>query len=72
MEDRDLQDLSTKQLRFKLKTGSVKSPLKKAELHTRVAEYLGGEDKASEFFEKVYEDRESVIKTSLCLRRLKK
>jgi regulator of replication initiation timing len=69
MGDRDLEDLRTRELRLKLKTGSVKPPLKKAELHERVAEYLGGADKAEDFFEKVYNDRESVQKTSL--RRLK-
>lgn len=69
MGDRDLEDLQTREMRLKLKTGNVKPPLKKAELHERVAEYLGGEDKAEDFFEKVYNDRESVQKTSL--RRLK-
>ena len=69
MGDRDLEDLRTRELRLKLKTGNVKPPLKKAELHERVADYLGGEDRAEDFFEKVYNDRESVQKTSL--RRLK-
>lgn len=69
MGDRDIEDLHTRDMRLKLKTAQVKPPLKKAELHERVATFLGGEDKAADFFEKVYNDRESVEKTSL--RRLK-
>ena len=69
MGDRDIEDLHTREMRLKLKTAQVKPPLKKAELHERVATFLGGEDKAAEFFEQVYNDRESIEKTSL--RRLK-
>lgn len=68
MEQRDIEDLHTRTMRLKLKTSLVKPPLKKAELRSRVAEYLGGDEQAEEFFAKVYE-REGVEKTSL--RRIK-
>ena len=65
MEEREFEDVQTKAMRLRLKTASVKPPLKKAELHERVAAYLGGEDAAAAFFEKVYDDRETVQRTSL-------
>jgi hypothetical protein len=68
MEQRDIEDLHTRTMRLKLKTSVVKPPLKKAELRSRVSEYLGGDEQAEEFFAKVYE-REGVEKT--CLRRIK-
>ena len=68
MEQRDIEDLHTRTMRLKLKTSVVKPPLKKAELRSRVSEYLGGDELADEFFAKVYE-REGVEKT--CLRRIK-
>lgn len=68
MEDRDIEDLHTRTMRLTLKTSVVKAPLKRAELRTRVCEYLGSEELAAEFFAKVYE-REGVEKT--CLRRIK-
>lgn len=68
MEQRDIEDLHTRTMRLKLKTSVVKPPLKKAELRSRVSEYLGGDEQADEFFAKVYE-REGVEKT--CLRRIK-
>jgi hypothetical protein len=68
MEQRDIEDLHTRTMRLKLKTSLVKPPLKKAELRSRVAEYLGGDEQADTFFAKVYE-REGVEKTSL--RRIK-
>lgn len=71
MGDRDIEDLHTREMRLKLKTAQVKPPLKKAELHERVAAFLGGEDKAADFFEKVYNDRESVERTSLCRLKVK-
>ena len=68
MEQRDIEDLHTRTMRLKLKTSLVKPPLRKAELRLRVAEYLGGDEQADEFFAKVYE-REGVERT--CLRRIK-
>lgn len=68
MEQRDIEDLHTRTMRLKLRTSVVKPPLKKAELRSRVSEYLGGDEQADEFFSKVYE-REGVEKT--CLRRIK-
>jgi hypothetical protein len=65
MEDRDIPSLQTREMRLKLKTSMVKPSLKKAELRDRVAEYLGGPERADEFFEKVYNDREAVTRTSL-------
>lgn len=65
MGEREFEDLRTKDMRLRLKTAAVKPPLKKAELHERVAAYLGSEAAAAAFFEKVYNEREAVQRTSL-------
>ena len=66
MEELDIDHLCTREMRLKLKTSAVKTPLKKAELRDRVSSYLGGEDKALEFFAQVFEsDRATIERTSL-------
>jgi hypothetical protein len=69
MGENEIEDLHTRNMRLQLKTTSVAKPLKKAELRSRITDFLGGEDQAADFFEKVYDSREKVTKTSL--RRLK-
>lgn len=70
MGDNDFQDLHTRNMRLQLKTTTVAKPLKKAELRSRIKDFLGGEDQVTDFFDKVYDSsRERVEKTTL--RRLK-
>lgn len=70
MGDNDFQDLHTRNMRLQVKTTTVAKPLKKAELRSRIKDFLGGEDQVTDFFDKVYDSsRERVEKTTL--RRLK-
>lgn len=69
MGENEIEDLHTRNMRLQLKTTSVAKPLKKAELRSRIKDFLGGEDRTTDFFDKVYDSREKVEKTTL--RRLK-
>lgn len=65
MEERDVADITTREMRLKLKTSVVKPPLKQRELKERISEYLGSEERGADLFEKVYRDRAGVERTSL-------
>ncbi len=72
MEERGIEDITTRDLRLKLRRTQVKPQLSKAALRTQVATFFGGdEDKAAQFFEQVYDARDPVERTSLCRLKLR-
>lgn len=66
MEENELSDLHTRDMRLKIKTATVKVPLKKADIRARTERFFGESERARRFIEEVYEDRDTVQRTSLC------
>jgi hypothetical protein len=65
----NIEDLNTKEGRIRCKSVQVKTPLNKEFIKQQLIQYVKEETKREEVIQKIYEERETIEKTTL--RRLK-